>query len=466
MIKSNKIWYCLKALLAIVLLPAVFESCTAIVDVRPVDSDDGLQTVSFTVRTPYAATPKTYALDAVSENDIQTIDVLAFRVNNTTLVETYAYRAKGFEITNVSSSEKEFKVTLQKNDTIRYRLVFLANVRSELDAFAYIPGELRAQLMERLTSTNAGAWDVSAAYKPIPMWGQSANDIFISDAMSPMPGITLVRSIVSIEVYAGAVEAVFLLEDVTLYNRKTAGRVAPADANFDNVGKVATAPTLPTGAYSTFTGLLFSVPLISPRQSAKTIYTYEAAAVLPGEDYSATCIVIGGTYIPTGTKQYYRIDFDVRNNVTGDFESYKPLLRNHRYQFLLNSVIGDGHNTADLAFYGKKGQIGVEILTWNLGDLDGTVIKEEHRLSLSQSQMDVAGAGSYIGYVGVSTTHPGGWTAERENAGDTWIENVDGSHDNYMVITLAANPPAGGRTGYILVKAGNMVKRFKIVQHP
>jgi len=467
MIKSNKIWYCFKTFSVIGLLLAVFESCTSTTD-RPEPPVDDLQTVTFTVRMPYA-TPKTYAMTDSTENAIKTTDVLAFRVDKNTLAETYDYRAEGSEIMNTVNTipfEKQFKVTLLKNDSIKYRFVFLANVKSELDAYS-LPskvGVARATLLAQLYSNTTGAWHVTSPYQDFPMWGQNDPPIAITQSTTGITGITLLRSIASIDVIAdaAAVKDSFLLEDVTLYNRKTSGRVAPADANYNTAGKVVTAPTLPVPSSTTFTGLLFSVPP-STWRSERTIYTYEADSI--GDDYSVTCLVIGGIFVRTGIKQYYRLDFDVRDGL-GAFVRYRPVLRNHRYQFTITAVTGDGHNTADLAFYGKKGNMDVEILAWNLGDLDGADIKEEHVLSLSQPSMEVAGAGSYTGYVGVSTTHPGGWTAVRENAADTWITSVNYSNDSYMVIELAGSPPASpGRTGYILVKAGNMTKRFKVVQH-
>ena len=449
--------HCFKFVFLYGLIIAALASCAKEHIIYP--ETEGIRTMTFTVRTPFAA-PQTYAMTDVAENDIQTMDVLAFRIDNSTAKETFVYRAEGFDITNKGTTpflEKEFKVTVQVNDTIAHRFVFLANVKSVLDAASLIPGTERAPMLAHLISSTAGAWDVTSVYTPFPMWGQS-NPVYVSETTTNLNNITLLRSIVSIEVDASAVSSSFSLQSVYLYNRKTAGCLAPADANYNTATKVVTAPTLPTGAYNVLPGMLFTVTPSGSQKIEKTIYTYEAAAVANGNDAAATCLVVGGTYVPDGGTYYYRLDFEVKDG-GGLFQQYRPLLRNHRYRFLINNVTDSGYGTPDNAFYGKKGQLGVEILAWNLSDLENVVVNETYMLSLSSSSIS-ASTGAY--YVGVCTNHPGGWTAERENPADTWIASIDDSHDEYLAFNLTSNVP--GRSGFIRIKAGNLTKRFKIVQ--
>jgi hypothetical protein len=448
---------CLSHAIFIGLIMGALAACSS-VDEKIYPQPEGIQTMTFTVRTPFAA-PQTYAMTDVAENDIQTMDVLAFRIDNVTAKETFAYRAEGFDISNKGVSpflEKEFKVTVQINDTVAHRFVFLANVKSVLDAASLVTGTERAPMLAHLLSSTAGAWDVTSVYTPFPMWGQSG-PVYISETTTNLNNITLLRSIVSIEVDASAVSPSFTLQSVFLYNRKTAGCLAPADANYNATTKVVTAPTLPTSSYNVLAGLPFTVTAGSQKLE-KTVYTYEAAAVANGSDADATCLVVGGTYIPDGTVCYYRLDFEVKDG-GGLFQQYRPLLRNHRYRFMINNVTDGGYSTPDNAFYGKKGQLGAEILAWNLSDMENVVVNETFLLGLSSSSMT---ASSGIYYVGVWTNHPDGWTAARENPADTWIDAIDDSHDDFLAFNLTSNVP--GRTGFIRVKAGNLTKRFKIVQ--
>jgi hypothetical protein len=457
----------LKLAVLSICLPALFWSCTTTVDfpIDPAQLGDSIRSVTFTVRMPNA-TPQSYAMNDFAENDIKTIDVLAFRIDNITNVEYYDYRALGTDMTDVTTNEKQFKVTLVKNDTAHYRLVFLANVRTELETLSPAKNAIKAPLLTRLLSHNPGAWDVTnVTYRAFPMWGESAS-LMIDDNLTSLAGINLLRSVVSIEVYADHTDVTpdFTLEDVYLYNRKVYGRVAPDGIKYSVVDRKVTAPTIPTVNMTpplNVLGPLHYAVTPSDHKLERTIYTYEADSVNPGDDFSATCLVVGGTYIPQGRKQYYRLDFMTRDG-NGDFQAYRPLLRNHRYQFIVRRVTSDGHNSADSAFYDKKGNLGVEILTWNLADQNNVVVKEMHHLSLNRSDMEVTGTGTF--YVGVETNHPGGWTAVRENATDTWY-TVDDSQSGYMKITLNSNAPVGGRTSNILVKAGNMTKKFRLKQN-
>ncbi|MDR0758175.1 MAG: hypothetical protein LBF85_10065 [Tannerella sp.] len=466
MIYAYKISYLSRLVASGIFLSALLWSCTTTIDlpIDPLEEEDGLQSVTFTVRMPNA-TPQSYAMNDAAENDIQTIDVLAFRIDNITGTEYFDYRAPGTDMTDVSMTEKQFKVTLFKNDTVYYRLVFLANVRSELDVLGPAKNAIKAPLLTRLLSHNPAEWNVAADYRAFPMWGES-DRLRIDNNLGSLTGITLLRSVVSIEVYADdnvAVTDTFTLTDVYLYNRKVYGRVAPDGANYDATGKRVTAPTMPT--VNMTTPLNVPGPLHYPvtptdHKLVRTIYTYEAGKVYPGDDFSATCLVVGGIYIPTGRKQYYRLDF-MKKDVSGNFQEYSPLLRNHRYQFIIKRVSSDGHNSPDSAFHNKKGNMEVEILAWNLADLNNVIVKEMHQLSLSRGELTVKGTGEF--YVGVATDHPDGWTAVRKNAADTWCI-VDGSSSDYMKITISSLAPSGGRTAIINVKAGNMTKEFKLTQ--
>ncbi|MDR1332515.1 MAG: FimB/Mfa2 family fimbrial subunit [Tannerella sp.] len=433
-------------------------------------TDEPVQSVTFTVRMPHAS-PQVYALDDDAENDIQTIDVLAFRIDNYTSAEYYDYRATGYNITSTSSVipyEKQFKVTLQKNDTAHYRLVFLANVKDELDALSLASGAQKESLLARILSHNPAVWNVTSAYKPLPMWGQSAA-VMVNDALATLSEITLLRSVVSIEVYAdnAAVTPDFHLEDVYLYNRKVYGRVAPYENYYNATEKKVTAPTMPTVnmmlPLTVWTGQHYTVPS-GQYKLTRTIYTYEAAAAANGDDFVATCLVVKGTYIPLGTPQYYRLDFEQRDNL-GVFQEYRPLLRNHRYQFIIKRVTGDGHNTQDSAFFSKKGNLGVEILDWNLADMGNMVVKEMNWLNVNRTSITTYSGGEF--YVGVETSHTGGWTAELENPADvSWIRAIDCRND-YMQVTLYGyGIPVGGREGNIVVRAGNMTKKINVKQIP
>jgi len=500
MIKSINIRFTVLRIAALCgLLAALMTSCVA-VETHLVEDEGDTKTVVFTVRTPYTA-PATYAMTDGAENDIQNIDVLAFSYNTSTLQEEFAYRAEGYNIVNVSAAvpyEKQFKVILNKSisSTDQYRLVFLANAKAELDAMTLVAGTEKEQLLSNILKSVPNAWNVaSGSYTPFPMWGECQQLVVIDGTQSSLTALTgskinLLRSVVSIEVDGSYVTTDYTLEDVYLYNRYTTGRVAPKGSFYVHGGYIGengvtgtgyvTKPSLPASPNVVLGPLHFTVPpfpAVDAYKSERTIYTFETDSTVNGDDFNATAIVVGGTYMPTGVKQYYRIDFDHRNSVTSVFESYRPLLRNHRYRIVLNTVTADGHNTPDSAFYGKKGKLDAKVIDWNLGDSSTITVSETHVLAVTQTSLlrshfanDLEGA-----FIGVTSNHPDGWTVEVEDSvNNSWLtvdnpvpyRHYDDYLHCYMYYTSSNMPPASPnyRTGYLIVRAGNLSKKIKVME--
>jgi hypothetical protein len=473
------------------LFAALMASCVS-VDSHLIDpeAEGDSKTVTFTVRTPYSS-PSTYAMSIGEENEIETIDVLAFSYNTITLQEEYSYRAEGYNITSVSAVvpyEKQFKVILNKslNATDRYRLVFLANVKDELDAMYLVGGTEKELMLANILKTVTGAWDVTTPTMSFPMWGECQQLVVIDGTQSSLTSIAgskinLLRSVVSIEVDGSAVTSQFHLEDVYLYNRQTSGRVAPKGSFYVHGGYVGensvagtgyvTKPSLPNSPSKVFGPLQFHLPT-GVYKSEREIYTFETDSVANGDDFSPAAVVVGGTYIPTGVRQYYRIDFDHRTPAPANtFVSYRPLLRNHRYRMIINQVTADGHNTPDSAFYGKKGKLDVKVIDWNLGDSATVTVSETHTLAISISKTDTliahGASDTYSGYIGVTSNHPDGWTVTSESS---WITVDDPApvkhYDGYLHYTIGTGQPTlPGRDGYITVRAGNLAKRIKITDY-
>lgn len=457
-IKKNLIPFALKSFIIakLFVLLAMATSCS---DDDSVIEDDH-QYITFTVSTPYTAAP-TYALSETSDNSVKTVDVLAFRVEG--VEELYTYRASGTEVKDDGQKDKKtFKVSLRKDEDIYYRFVVVANVAEELDALSTTQSAKKSQFLARLISKNSMAWNSTSDtdFTPIPMWGETSSTMKVTDATSNISGITLLRSLVSIDValIGTSTQDIFKLNEVYLYNRKTRGRIVPIEAHFNSTDIKVTEASMPLGNSSDpltiLDGLKYTTS--NPTELRKTIYTYEAPGVDNGDDLNATCIVVGGQYKSKQT--YYRLDF-IEKEANGTFKRYIDLLRNHRYTFNVTDVTDNGYDTADEAFYGKKVGITVDIEDWDMSEMAEVEVESDYYLRISKGSFNIVSTESYKGLVTVQTDYPNGW--EVSTTDNSWISITKNS--TYFNFTLNALS-SGSREGKITIKVGNLTKEIKIRQ--
>lgn len=422
---------------------------------------DGHQYVTFTVSTPYATTP-TYAISDNSESAVKSIDVLAFGLTNGE--ERYVYRASGTEINDKgSSTKKEFKVSLRKDEDLDYRFVIIANAAAELDAMTLSPSVVKNSLLAYLLAKNgADKWNAASDtdFKALPMWGETKTLMKITNNVKSITDIDLLRSVVAINVAVGPVaQTDFKLDEVYLYNRKTRGRVVPIAANFSQAEVKVTKPSMPTDNPADPLTILEGLKYTSSSdiKLENTIYTFEASGVDKNDDLKATCVVVGGRY--KGQLTYYRLDF-AETESDGTFKAFMHLLRNHKYTFNITNVTDNGYDTPDDAFYGKKVGISVDIEAWNMSDMAEVVVDKEYYLKVSKGSFDIVSSEVYKGMVTVQTDHPNGWDVSTPD--NSWITLTKSSstHFNFTLSALSS----GSREGIITIKVGNLKKTIKIRQ--
>lgn len=459
--KKNSILVGLKSVMIAKLFVLLLLASSCLSDGELINND-GHQYITFTVSTPYSSTP-TYAMTEDSENAVKTVDVLAFRVEGGD--EYFSYRSSGTEIQNDGQKDKKiFKVSLRKDEDMDYRFVVVANASDELDGLSTTQNATKNQLLARLISRNSDKWNTNSGqdFSAIPMWGETTTTMKITNAVTHITGITLLRSLASIDVaiIGTSVQNDFKLNEVYLYNRKTRGRIVPIASHFDsNDIKVVEASMPPDNSSDPLTiwdGLKYTTS--NPTELRKTIYTYEAPGVEKNDDLNATCVVIGGLYKSNQT--YYRIDF-IEKEADASFKGYRDLLRNHRYTLNITNVTDNGYDTPDEAFFGKKAGISVDIEAWNMSDMAEVVVDEEYYLKVSKGAFDIVGTSNYQGMVTVQTNHPNGWNVSVPVM-DNWITitNKSTSYFNFALKPLAA----GERTSTITIQVGNLTKMIKVRQ--
>lgn len=423
-------------------------------------NDDGHKYITFTVSTPYNSVP-TYAMSEMSENTIETIDVLAFRLDGGE--ELYTYRAEGMEIKNgTNATQKEFSVSLRKDEEIDYRFVVIANASKEIDDMTKAQTVTKSQLLARVLSKNNTAWNATSSsdFTPIPMWGETKNLMRITASVKKISDITLLRSLVAIDIAIGTnVQDDFKMNEAYLYNRKTRGRIVPIASHFNKDEVKVTAASMPTDSQTDPLTILDGLKYTSTsdKELKNTIYTYEAPAVGLAEDTKATCIVLGGLY--KNKQSYYRLDF-VEKESDGTFKAYTDLLRNHRYTLNITNVTGTGYETPDEAFYGKKLSMIAEVESWNMSDMSEVVVDEDYFLKVSKGSFYISTPGTYNGTVTVQTNHPKSWEVSTPN---NWI-TITTKGSVFFNFSVLNNTSGIERVGEISIKAGNLTKKLRIVQ--
>ncbi|GAB6118860.1 FimB/Mfa2 family fimbrial subunit [Dysgonomonas termitidis] len=353
------------------------------------------QLVSFSIRVPGAAAPKTKALTGDDENEVANIVLLLFNSSG-----YYTYQPIYINNVTTTPGNSAIKTFTAKVPVGTYNMVVLANSSQIVSAAlgSINQGDTKATVMQQLKLTNADKWNsdpADAGYKKIPMWGEIAN-LTVGES-TPGQSVTLVRMVSKIDVTLSATaQTKFALKSVRLYNYNNQGYVAPdTDNNWSSVSNIVTAPTVPASAQKPSPAV--DNPLLYDGISITTtdiscineIYTFEAAKGSATGAAANTCLVIGGIYGSDGVETFYRVDF--ANTVEGA-TTYLDLLRNHHYTVTIADVKDSGLSTPENAFNSRPADITATITAWNDGGLDEFDAGGQYRLTVSSGEFNFSGS--------------------------------------------------------------------------
>lgn len=427
---------------------------------------EGETTVKVTLRMPASSTPKTYALSDADENQVETIDVLAFNTDG------YAYKAEATAIIDMSNSadgaKKQFTVKLNKKQE-QQTFVFLANVRSQLEDLGTIAvGADKDELLARLVFENAGSWaaktDGEETFTLFPFWGET--NATIDDATTELNGLKLLRGIARLDITLNANVQNFVLNEIYVYNSKNKGQVVPAPGNLDGTDKV-TAATVPAGEINNDAPLKYMVPDAMNRQFERSIYLFESKVAAGGKSSDATCLVVGGTFGNDAKPTYYRIDFFKKGKDGKTIVEFSDILRNYRYHFNIKKVAGSGYETPDEAFKAKPVNMIVEITDWddNYTDIESN---GQYFLKAGTIPGELSGDASYGNRIMVNTDYPDGWKATVTGGAD-WLTLQmfagTANRDSEILFSVKSNlDGTDSRQGVIEIKAGNITKQITVTQ--
>lgn len=442
--------------------------------------------VPFNVSMP-AQLPKTYALDENDENEVKTIDILAFKVTGSG--ETFAYRAQaeqGSIVDDGINNKKKFIVALLKDGSQAYRFVALANAKGELDntfAGGIAVGTSKDAIMEQLQLTGINKWNVSngtAGYLPIPMWGETANNIVIQDNTT-ITDLKLLRMVakINVKIDSSISENSFALSSVSLYNYYSAGRIAPDAVNLAS-GSSSTVDK-PTVTGTTTKGPIDynGSDIVTNNSIINNIYTFESVVPKTASEVNlskVTTLVVGGKYDGSAEVSYYRVDI-------ANGKNYLDILRNHLYTINITKVKSAGYPTKEDAFNSRPINIEAEVVVWDEAAIGNIEFDGQFMLGVSKGKFDFTKSAYTIhsdeNTVSVVTDYKSndgaiqGWKVSSivDGSGNpitdwltTSVNKGNADVTTEIKILITENNSAQVRKGYIHISAGRLTYVIEVSQ--
>ena len=432
----------------------------------------------------------TRSMNEAQENTIETLDVLAFKVDGD--VEKFQYRVDAKKVTDHiggNAQYQSFSVTLRVKE-FEQRFVFISNARGKIEALLGScvnncwAGVQKEEMLSRLIFDLNGEdrWKAIDAqnFTAIPMWGESkptlVNEATISISETP---IQIMRMVAEINVQLKeTAQNNFLLKSVYIYNTNSSGRIVPIRGNIDldaNMKMFAKYPSLPNPVH-TVTGPLkysdFSDQSMIDVAMNHEIYIFETQAKKDDDHLNKTCLVVGGHYDSDDFETFYRLDFLEDAN-------YMDILRNCKYECKIAEIKGRGFPTVDDAFKSKPLNITTEILVWKEDYIDDVDLDRPYMLSVSESRFvftaDERDDNSLDNILEITADHS--WeaivSAEQNSTALSPVDWLSISPDNGAgsgqpeTVRLYADENTGGsdRTAYIHIKAGRLNYIVTVLQN-
>lgn len=310
------------------------------------------------------------------ENQINTIDVLALIQRGSDWVYNYTATVVSREITNNSLT---VTATVQTMPTAQ-QFVIIANASDELAAAIPIRYEKIEKLESRIVCDKGGGqWNAknngAAAFDPIPMYARTDAETVDAETNNEIGTYPMLRMLARINVTLESAVDNFILEDACLFNYRTAGYVSYGESGFNGNASsepAVSTPAVPADGDHTGTPILPPTVFYASDKSEdargtilNSIYTFESHKILTAADKTkGTALVVGGYYDgETEKMSYYRIDIKTTDDATATISS--GILRNHSYNVEIQSVDGDGYDTALEAYLGATQVINVIITGWD-----------------------------------------------------------------------------------------------------
>ncbi|MDR1645333.1 MAG: hypothetical protein LBS05_05865 [Tannerellaceae bacterium] len=316
------------------------------------------------------------------------------------------------------------------------------------------------QLIEQL-KFSASDWQpagglTSSNFKPFPMWGKTGFYTTLPD----LPGhidVEMTRTLARIEVGV----------DI---NNPAAGDPALGFGHIFTIDSVYVC-NVNDSAYIAPNGTIKSKKVdIGYRFPAddliltRSIYVPETDSLILGASndtiHRPPYVILKASYY-NGNPYYYRIDFSL-----GD--KYRPLLRNYSYTFNITGIRTVGYETLEKAKNAPILPLNPNLvlsgeatsITRNINDI---VYRDNYWLGCEATEVKADWNTTDIPVM-VSTSYPGGWSAEKVSGSSDFSVNKAG--DVLHVVCANRNTTGQPRTAKLKLTAGTLTQYINVTQSP
>lgn len=330
---------------------------------------------------------------SINTIDLTTLQVLAFEVLDSG-EELFRYEAP------VKSSISNQRIVIEAHRSVideKYRFVVLAN----MDKQTIDVGTAKERVLNMFTFVCSGKWNSVEPNNitPAPMWGELIEPFVVDKRryVNILMNMALARVDVGLNFLpqdednqTDEVHGLenFKLTSVRVYRTKNKGYVASSLDKLDGIGNPIETNIPLDAVYNLDDGttsadidvadqspLLYQVDLTENPQGldkiVREIYIPESYVLQANSSMDEVpCLVIGGYYgvdniaSDNPIETFYRLDFAHYRANTPVVESYKEILRNHRYVFNIRSISDPGFPDEDKALNSLPTNINLVVEDW------------------------------------------------------------------------------------------------------
>jgi hypothetical protein len=444
--------------------------------VPPVDRKEPEKEIALTLRLPGMNVPVVYSEDIMNENDIETLDVLVFKIEKDG-EHFYQHIPVSSGIMN-NGSIKHLSVKLQ-SVSVPVRLLVLANVNylftpqiiDGLKTDSLAGNVEKGWILNRFVFDFNEPWSFDKSSNPeakaLPMYGESG---IINPSAPEASEINMQRSVVRLDI--GTACPTLNIDSVYLYYTENKGFVAPW---FDDKGVIIETPHVPANSVVNKKSFRYKFAPVTNAAGVqimeKKIYFTEDMQDMP----TATTLIVKARN-NDGPYQYYRV------NMIDKAGMLVPFLRNNRYKVIILDVNGSGYASAQEAADAPSGL--ESILDAHVLDIREYVTNDQYLLGVSTSHISFTRDGSWDealpgdkAFRLIMRTTYSRWSAQWIDNVPDWVEMTDdngntvsGSDVHPSTATslyfriLHPNKSGAIRTAKLKLVAGILVKEITITQ--
>lgn len=286
------------------------------------------------------------------ENEIQTLDVLAFDAED----RFYRHFPAGELYTIDGGGKWLYRLQLTQEEAQGLRFVFFANLHDEV-AQAVADGRItkKDDLYRQIKFANSN-WTTHS--DPFPMWGETPDTYDISTAEQALNRISMLRAVSTVDVVLNgtATEAFglsnFKLACVKVCDVPLTGYAAPAPSHFEWAEQQIGVQRVNEYVVKKATVVEDADRMSFQTEGSTTTNALRGKIIVPESDAEGTwntTFLIGGYYEGSTRISWYRLNLGKQDEKTGEMRP-ADLLRNQHYTLNITHVTQAGYDTPEEAY--------------------------------------------------------------------------------------------------------------------